>query len=184
MRTSIEHAQARAVAAVGDVIERHAAFCRSGKAGVHRERVAITAAAFQHGDARPAEHSDGRTFADPNLHTHLVVMNLGKKSASHDKIGALDGRPLFAWKKAIGATYHLALSHELGKIGLHFVRPLDCPSSFGLFAIFCILPLLVSGLYFFLLLFAPIALHASKQRICGMCTGAERVTTLLHFVYL
>jgi conjugative relaxase-like TrwC/TraI family protein len=70
LRKKIELAQARAVEHALKVLEENAAFCRSGKNGVRREKVRLTVAAFQHGDARPAEHSDGEVFADPNLHTH------------------------------------------------------------------------------------------------------------------
>ena len=46
-RAKIERAQARAVEYALDVLERNAAFCRSGKNGVRREKVRLTAAAFQ-----------------------------------------------------------------------------------------------------------------------------------------
>ncbi len=80
-RGQIEQAQAKAVARALDVLEANAAFCRSGKNGVRREKVRLTIAEFLHGDARPAEHADGAIFADPNLHTHAVVLNLAEKAS-------------------------------------------------------------------------------------------------------
>ena len=131
-RSKIEQAHANAVAHALDILEANAAFCRSGKNGVRREKVRLTVAEFMHGDARPAEHSDGEVFADPSLHTHAVVLNLGeKRSLSADgsppgpdsnpsasgRFGALDGKSIYAWKMAIGAVYHLELSKELQALG-------------------------------------------------------------------
>jgi conjugative relaxase-like TrwC/TraI family protein len=131
-RSKIEQAHANAVARALDVLEANAAFCRSGKNGVRREKVRLTVAEFLHGDARPAEHSDGEVFADPNLHTHAVVLNLGEKasidadgslrgadsnSSAPGRFGALDGKSIYAWKMALGAAYHLELSRELQALG-------------------------------------------------------------------
>jgi conjugative relaxase-like TrwC/TraI family protein len=79
------------------------------------ERVSLAAASFQHSEARPAEHTDGQVFADPNLHTHCVILNLGRRADG--TVGALDGRFLFRWKMAAGAAYHTALAAELQVLG-------------------------------------------------------------------
>ena len=55
-------------------------------------------------------------------------MNIGEKTLDTStsklgekrerRFGALDGKAIFAWKMALGASYHLALAHELQAIGL------------------------------------------------------------------
>lgn len=125
LRGDIESAQAKAVEAAFALAEREAAFCRFGKGGKRREKTRLTAAAFLHGEARPAAHSDGAVFSDPDMHTHIVIMNIGPKHdaqsfdlSSNVQYGALDGKALFNWKMAIGACYHLTLATELQKLGL------------------------------------------------------------------
>lgn len=71
----------------------------------------MTTGSFQHGEARPVEHENGKTFADPNLHTHNVILNVAARADG--TVGALDGRFLFNWKMAAGAAYHAALAKEL-----------------------------------------------------------------------
>jgi conjugative relaxase-like TrwC/TraI family protein len=77
----IEAAHAKAVRQTLEMLEREAAFARRGRGGERIERVALTAAAFRHGESRPAEHADGVIFADPNLHTHRVILNLQRGQA-------------------------------------------------------------------------------------------------------
>eukprot|EP01037_Dinobryon_pediforme_P006259 gene6259-6330_t len=131
MRARIEKAQANAVATAIEMLERNAAFTRSGKNGIHRHKARLTVAAFQHGEARPATHEDGKVFADCALHTHVVILNLAEKPqapkpilAGNDQIepekisyGALDGKALFSWKMAAGATYHAELARNLQNLG-------------------------------------------------------------------
>ncbi|HDZ09192.1 MobF family relaxase [Pseudohongiella sp.] len=114
-KLAIEHAQAKAVRAALSVLEREASYGRRGKGGLFYEKVALTAACFQHGDSRPARHSDGREFGDPNLHTHCVIPNLAVRADG--TIGALHSTVLRDWKMAAGATYHAALAFELQKLG-------------------------------------------------------------------
>lgn len=116
LRQRIEEAQAAAVEASIGVLEKHAAFSRRGRNGLRSEAVGLSVAAFLHGEARPTEHSDGRIFADPQLHTHAVILNLARRTDG--TVGTLDGRRLFAWKMAAGAAYHLALASGLQKLGL------------------------------------------------------------------
>lgn len=120
MRARIEAAQAKATRATLDLLEREAAFARRGRNGAVIERVGLTAACFQHGESRPAEHADGYTFADPNLHTHCVVFNMATRADG--SIGALHSKILRDWKMAAGATYHAALAAELQAIGFKLDR--------------------------------------------------------------
>jgi len=116
LRRQIEAAQADAVVAAIAILGSNAAVSRRGRNGARHDAVALNAAAFQHGEARPTEHRDGRIFADPQLHTHAVILNLGRRADG--TVGTLDGRRLFAWKMASGATYHLALATGLQRLGL------------------------------------------------------------------
>lgn len=116
MRHAIEQAQHDACEATIGFLARNAAFCRRGKNGHRLERVSsLTVASFQHGEARPVAHDDGRVFADPNLHSHEVILNCAVRGDG--SIGALDARHLFSHKMAAGAVYHLALSSNLQKLG-------------------------------------------------------------------
>ncbi len=115
-RRAIEQAQHDACEATVGFLARNAAFCRRGKNGQRLEKISsLTVAAFQHGEARPVAHDDGRIFADPNLHTHAVILNCAVREDG--TIGALDARHLFAHKMSAGAVYHLALSSNLQKLG-------------------------------------------------------------------
>lgn len=116
LRERIENAQSSAVAAAIGLVDRYAAVSRRGRNGLSSEAVSLNVAAFQHGEARPTEHADGRIFADPQLHTHAVVLNLAHRADA--TVGTLDGRRLFAWKMAAGAAYHLALASSLQQLGL------------------------------------------------------------------
>jgi conjugative relaxase-like TrwC/TraI family protein len=114
-RRAIEKAQHEACEATIAFLEGNAAFCRRGKNGHRLERATLTVASFQHGEARPVEHEDGKVYADPNLHTHAVLLNFSLRDDA--TVGALDARHLFSHKMAAGAIYHLAFSSNLKKIG-------------------------------------------------------------------
>ncbi|MDU6730439.1 MAG: MobF family relaxase, partial [Bradyrhizobium sp.] len=103
------------------MLEREATWARRGFNGTFLEKVALTAATFQHGESRKAQHSDGRVFADPNLHTHCVCINIATRQ-SDDTVGGLHSKVIRDFKMAAGATYHAALAHELEKIGFAIDR--------------------------------------------------------------
>ncbi|MEI4572883.1 MobF family relaxase, partial [Klebsiella pneumoniae] len=111
LRRNLEAAQERAVRATLATIEQEAIYARRGKDGAYVEKVALTAALFQHGESRPAEHADGRLFGDPNLHTHAVVLNMATRADG--TVGALHSTVLRDWKMAAGAVYHAALANEM-----------------------------------------------------------------------
>lgn len=122
-RARIEQAQSAAAEAVVAFLNREAAFVRRGRGGEIIHKATLTIAAFQHAESRPALHSDGRTFADPDLHTHLSIANLGR--ATHETstgkaavfFGALDARALYAAKMGAGAVYHQTLATGLQALG-------------------------------------------------------------------
>lgn len=133
-RRAVEVAQQRAVNAAVSMLDDEGTFCRFGRGGAILRKASLTAAFFQHGEARPAEHADGEIFADPNLHTHTILLNLAvrrettvdvsiaayatdRAPSAPKKIGALHSVLIRDFKLATGATYHAALAHELQQLG-------------------------------------------------------------------
>ncbi|WP_348532278.1 MobF family relaxase [Methylorubrum aminovorans] len=122
-RARIEAVQRQAAEAVAALLNREACFIRRGR-GV---RIVLSAkrsiAAFQHAEARPARHMDGRSFADMALHTHLCIANLGEAQLTdaQDQTltvhGAIDGRAIYALKMACCAVYHASLAAGLQRLG-------------------------------------------------------------------
>ncbi|MFC6446268.1 MobF family relaxase [Shinella zoogloeoides] len=119
-RLVIEAAHQTAVRDTLELLEREAAFARRGQGGGRIERVPLSAALFRHGESRPAEHANGAIFADPNLHTHCVILNLATRADG--TVGALHSTILRDWKMAAGATYHASLAAGLMKAGLSIDR--------------------------------------------------------------
>ncbi len=117
----IEAAQQKAARATLAMLEREATWARRGFKGAFLEGVALSSATFQHGESRKAQHSDGRVFADPNLHTHCVCLNIATRPSDHT-VGGLHSKIIRDFKMAAGATYHAALAHELEKIGFAIDR--------------------------------------------------------------
>ncbi|MDO8981324.1 MAG: MobF family relaxase [Afipia sp.] len=117
----IEAAQQRAARATLRVLEREAAWARRGRDGVFLEKVAVTSATFQHGESRSTDHGDGRTFGDPNLHTHCVVLNIATRKSDFT-VGGLHSKLIRDFKMTAGATYHAALAHELQNVGFAIDR--------------------------------------------------------------
>lgn len=119
-KARIEAAQRRAVRAALRLLEREATFARRGHNGAILEPVPLTAALFQHGESRPAEHEDGKVFADPNLHTHAVIPNMATRADG--SVGALFSVAHRDLKLAVGAVYHSELSAALIELGFGIDR--------------------------------------------------------------
>lgn len=122
-RAAIEAVQREAAQAVADLLNREAGFLRRGRGGRVVLPAHLSIAAFQHAEARPAPHADGRHFADMDLHTHLCVANLAEATLTdaHGRTetvhGAIDGRAIYATKMACGAVYHASLAAGLQRLG-------------------------------------------------------------------
>jgi conjugative relaxase-like TrwC/TraI family protein len=114
-KQKIEAAQQRAARVTLAMLEREATWARRGLNGTYIEHVGLSAATFRHSESRAAAHADGRTFADPNLHTHCVCINLATRADG--TVGGLHSKLQRDFKMAAGATYHAALAHELERIG-------------------------------------------------------------------
>ena len=98
---SIAHVEAVAVAL--DFLERRAGATRQQVNG-QRERIptGLAAATFVHRTSREG---------DPQLHTHCVVANLGRRTDG--SYAALDGHPLYEWGRAAGSVYQEELRRRL-----------------------------------------------------------------------
>jgi conjugative relaxase-like TrwC/TraI family protein len=115
VRSEVKAAHDAAVATVIAMLEEHAAFTRSGVGGVAQiETTGLIAAAFDHFDSRAG---------DPDLHTHLAVVN--KVQGRDGKWRSLDGSALYALGVAASETYNSAIEAELtSRLGVAFAdRP-------------------------------------------------------------
>ncbi|GAA1683345.1 hypothetical protein GCM10009830_33210 [Glycomyces endophyticus] len=115
VRTEVKAAHDAAVASVISMLEQHAAFTRSGVGGVAQiETNGLIAAAFDHFDSRAG---------DPDLHTHLAVVN--KVQGRDGKWRSLDGPALYALGVAASETYNSAVEAEMTtRLGVAFAdRP-------------------------------------------------------------
>jgi conjugative relaxase-like TrwC/TraI family protein len=83
-------------------IETEVARARRGHDGIRQLPVGIVAAGFEHHTSRAL---------DPQLHTHVVLANLGW--ATDERWSALYGRRLFGWAKTAGIVYQAALRANL-----------------------------------------------------------------------
>jgi conjugative relaxase-like TrwC/TraI family protein len=98
---SIAHVEA--VAVVLDFMERRAGATRQMVDGERRRiPTGIAAATFVHRTSREG---------DPQLHTHAVVANLGRRSDG--SYAALDATPIYEWAKAAGSVYQEELRRRL-----------------------------------------------------------------------
>jgi conjugative relaxase-like TrwC/TraI family protein len=114
LRAAILEAHRRAVRAALCVLEIEAVYTRRGKNGLKRERAPLTAALFTHDTARPSQHDDGSVFADVQIHTHAVILNLCPRSDG--TFGGIDTR-IGHWKMCAGSVYHAHLAQELSALG-------------------------------------------------------------------
>ena len=108
---SIAHVEAVAVAL--DLLERRAGATRQQIDG-QRQRIptGVAAATFVHRTSREA---------DPQLHTHCVVANLGRRPDG--TYTALDATPLYEWGRAAGSVYQEELRRRLTeRLGVEWGR--------------------------------------------------------------
>jgi len=102
-QAAIHAAHVQALRFVIDYAERHVFTSRSGKHGVVQEDVrGVIAAAFDHWDSRAG---------DPQLHTHVAVIN--RAQTSDGTWRTLDSRSLFKSAVAMSELYNGVLSDHL-----------------------------------------------------------------------
>jgi conjugative relaxase-like TrwC/TraI family protein len=96
-------AHERAVEEAMGYMERSAALVRRGHGGVRLERAGgLVAAVFRHRTSRAG---------DPQLHTHVLVANLGR--APDGRWSALDARQVYAHARVASFVYQAVLRGEL-----------------------------------------------------------------------
>jgi conjugative relaxase-like TrwC/TraI family protein len=102
IRRGVEASQEAAVKASLTWFAENAAFCRTGRGGVEREKAAPGFALFQHGSNRNLEMQ---------LHTHALLVN----GAGHagGRTGALDMTEARNCKMLMGSIYRAELSYQL-----------------------------------------------------------------------
>jgi conjugative relaxase-like TrwC/TraI family protein len=110
---AVERAHQAAVADALRFIEEQALFTRTGPQGIRQVNVhGLVAAAFTHRDSRAG---------DPDLHTHVAVVN--KVQALDGRWLSIDGRVLFKAKVAASETYNTALERHLcDRLGVRFTE--------------------------------------------------------------
>lgn len=110
-RNAIERAHNKAVDHCINLIEKEAAFSRTGHNGIQIDTDGITVSKFMHYDTRAG---------DMDLHTHCVISN--KVKCVDGKFRALDGRALFNLSAVAGSEYNSVLTNELrNSLGVSFV---------------------------------------------------------------
>src|SRR5215213_9963623 len=112
---AIERAHQAAVSDALTFIEKHALFTRTGPQGIRQVDVhGMVATAFTHRDSRAG---------DPDLHTHVAVVN--KVQTLDGRWLSIDGRVLFKAKVAASETYDTALEQHLrDTLGVRFAQRL------------------------------------------------------------
>ncbi|HET6563164.1 MAG TPA: MobF family relaxase, partial [Marmoricola sp.] len=119
VRRQVEAAHHEAVTNTLRWIERHAAFTRTGHAGVAQvDTTGLVAAAFDHRESRSG---------DPDLHTHVAVSN--KVCGTDGKWRSLDARVLYALGVAASERYNTRFEDALTRrLGVDFAeRPTANP---------------------------------------------------------
>lgn len=108
----VRDAHDAAVAAAVGYLEEHAAFSRTGKAGVRQvDTDGLLAAAFVHRSSRAG---------DPQLHTHVLVS--GRVRCEDGVWRSLDSRALHRQLKPAGMVYQAALRAELtARLGVEWM---------------------------------------------------------------
>lgn len=116
IRAAVEKAQQAAVKEALHFLEKTAGVTRRGKAGVIHEKAGLAFAAFPDFTSRAL---------DPQLHTHVVIVNVGLRADGTS--GTIHSREIFENKMMAGSVYRVALNAELAKeLGLQTV-----PDRFG-----------------------------------------------------
>jgi conjugative relaxase-like TrwC/TraI family protein len=118
---AVIEAHNKAVRAAVGLMERHVNARRKVLGRSHREQTGnLVAAAFQHELSRAK---------DPQLHTHVVVMNMTERSDAQWLV--LSNEELFRHTKLIGAAYRASLARELQLLGYE-IRLTDKEGGFEL----------------------------------------------------
>ncbi|MCT9515821.1 relaxase domain-containing protein [Acinetobacter baumannii] len=115
-KTAIQNAQKKAVEAGVRFLEKHA-FSSRDRGEMSGSINQIIAAAYEHSTSR---------MLDPQLHTHVLVANIGLRADGSVCAIDFDSR----WKLAVGAIYRAELAIELQQVGFQIEQ--DVKKSFSI----------------------------------------------------
>ncbi|MCK9250797.1 MAG: relaxase domain-containing protein [Solirubrobacteraceae bacterium] len=114
----IDRAHDRAVRAAFGTLEREAADYNQmtdGRRGTHRSSDGLVGVLYRHETTRNA---------DPQLHSHVVAMNVVRRADG--SYSSLNNRQLYRLAKTAGSVYQAVLRGELGRdLGLEFDVPVN-----------------------------------------------------------
>lgn len=117
-REVVREAQATAVRAALEYLERVAGEVRRGIDGLESERAGLVVATYEHSAARIVT---GATVPDPHLHTHCLLINVGV--TSDGRSATLDSALIYKHKMAAGGIYRAELMKGLRtRLGLRLER--------------------------------------------------------------
>ena len=117
-RRVVQEAQAAAVRAALEYIQRAAGQIRLGKDGTESIAAGLTVATFEHSSARLVP---GEAVPDPHLHTHAVVINTGL--TEDGRSATLDSREILRHKMSAGVLYRAELLRQIERrLGLTTTR--------------------------------------------------------------
>lgn len=101
-RQRIQQAHRAAVASTLQYLEGHVTYSRRTRGGAVHERAGLVMAAFSHQTSRAR---------DPQLHTHVIVTNLGVRRDG--TTGTIVSKPFYQQKMVLGAMYRAELARNL-----------------------------------------------------------------------
>jgi conjugative relaxase-like TrwC/TraI family protein len=116
LRAEIAAAEAEAVEATLQLIEREIPLARRGRNGLRRQSAAFVAGVFTHSETRPESHADGSVMPSPQRHHHLCLPSILERPDG--TWGAIDSVYVRSWKKTLGSQFRLALASALQHRGL------------------------------------------------------------------
>lgn len=111
VRAEIAAAEAEAVEATLQLIEREIPLARRGRNGMRREHAAFVAAVFTHSESRPEAHADGSVMPSPQRHHHVCLPSILERPDG--SWGAIDTVWVRSHKKTLGSIFRLACATAL-----------------------------------------------------------------------
>lgn len=119
LAAKILKAQEKSADAFLDHISDHA-YYRYGKGSVNNAQSPIRAVKFEHGSARSIDGNMVR--ADPQIHTHCVVMNLLESQHNDKPAYALETKSIMGQQGVAASLYHAQLAWEMRELGFEIEK--------------------------------------------------------------
>lgn len=119
LAAKILKAQEKSADAFLDHISDHA-YYRYGKGSVNNAQSPIRAVKFEHGSARSIDGNMVR--ADPQIHTHCVVLNMLESQHNDRPAYALETKSIMAQQGVAASLYHAKLAWEMRELGFEIEK--------------------------------------------------------------